>query len=216
MPLTLEQEVAALTSSATANGIAIAAQQVNVDAKVAAFAATTSRVNALNLVENRADIDKPISTATAQALLGKQASLVSGVGGNMATVNGKDLLLGGDVVIPRSATSRNSITYDNRGTLRSTVSQVDDSTGVEGLGLFQWTDTQLEPDDDETCFNTPAVSTLVGVPLVLTVTTPAGQWLLREPAIDLIDAWNLFDQAVTDDWREDEPKRFAAYLLANK
>jgi hypothetical protein len=102
-------------------------------------------------------------------------------------VNGISLLGGLPLVIARSATSLNRVTYDNRGTLRSTVSIIDDSSLVEGLGLFMWTDTQLEPDDDETCFNTPNISITVGA---VTTVTPAGQWLLQVPATDLLADWN--------------------------
>lgn len=195
--MTIETEVAALTTSTTALVTAVGVQQTGVNAAVAAIAATTARVNALNLVENTRDVDKPVSTAAAQALTFKQATLVSGT--NISTVNGQSILSGVPLVIARGATSLNTIAYDDRGTLRSTTSALDDSSVVEGLGLFQWVNTKLEADDDETCF-----------------TTATGQWLLKLPAWDLIDAWNLFEQSITDDWREDEPKRFAAYLLANK
>ena len=210
--MTIETSVAALTTSTTALLTAVGTQQTAVATAVAGFATTTARVAALDKVENTTDLGKRISTAVQAALDAKQPTLESGV--NISTVNGQSLLGGQPLVIARSATSLNSVLYDNRATLRATTSQVDDSTLVEGLGLFMWVNTQTEPDDDETCFNTPAVSALVlGV---LTVTTPAGQWLLQAPSLDLIAAWNLHETAYTDDWREDEPKRFAAYLLANK
>jgi len=195
--MSLEIAVAALATSTTALTTAVGVQQSAVVAAVAKFDATTTRVNALNLVENTADLSKPASNATITELAKKQNTLVSGV--NISTVNGQSLLGGEPLVIARGATSLNRVAYNDRGTLRTTTSQLDDSTLVEGLGLFMWINTQEEPDDDETCFN-----------------TSAGQWLLAAPAWDLIDAWNSVEQNITDDWREDEPARFAEYLLNNK
>ena len=65
---------------------------------------------------------------------------------------------------------------------------VDDSIIVEGLGMFMWVTTQLEPDDDETCFSTPS----------------SGQWLLMTPAFDLLAAYELFEDSVVDEFIEDE------------
>lgn len=196
--MTIESSVAALTASTTALTTAVGIQQQAVTSAVAEFTAVTSRVNTgLNNVDNTSDANKPVSTAAQTALNLKQVKLVSGV--NIKRVNGVDLLGEGDIVIVRSATSLNRVLYDNRASLRSTTSQEDDATLVEGLGLFMWINTKLEPDDDETCF-----------------TTATGQWLLQAPAWELINAWNSLETSITDDWREDEPARFAAYLLANK
>lgn len=196
--MTIETSVAALTSATTALITAVGLQQTSVNSAVAAFEAVTGRVNAgLNHVSNTTDAEKPVSAAVQAALGTKQANLVSGA--NISTVNGLSLLSGEPLVIVRSATSLNFVAYSSRGTLRASVSQVDDSTVVEGLGLFMWVNSKDEPDDDETCF-----------------TTPTGQWLLRMPAWDLVAAWGLHDTSYADDWREDEPKRFAAYLLNNK
>ena len=196
--MTIESSVADLTTSTTALINAVGTQQVSVTNAVASFAAVTDRVNnGLNLVNNTTDLNKPVSTAAQTALAAKQSTLVDGM--NISTVNGQSLLSGVPLVIVRSATSLNRILYDDRANLRTTTSQLDDATMVEGLGLFMWSNMQLEPDDDETCF-----------------TTASGQWLLQCPAWELIDAWNLFEASTVDDWREDEPTRFAAYLLANK
>jgi hypothetical protein len=48
-------------------------------------------------VDNTADADKPVSTATAAALAGKQDTLVSGT--NIKTINGQNLLGSGDITI---------------------------------------------------------------------------------------------------------------------
>ena len=196
--MTIESSVSALTTSTTALLTAVGAQQTTLVNAVSGFSAVTIRVNTgLNRVNNTADIDKVISSLAISALGLKQDALVDGT--NISTVNGQSLLSGVPLVIARSATSLNRVLYDNRATLRSTTSQLDDATMVEGLGLFMWANTLAEPDDDETCFN-----------------TATGQWLLQLPAPDLIDAWNLFDISTTEDWREDEPTRFAGYLLASK
>lgn len=196
--MTIESSVAALTASTTALVAAVAVQQSAVVSATSAFTAVTARVNnGLNLVNNTKDVDKPISTAVGDALGLKQSTLVSGV--NISTVNGFSLLSGDPLVIVRSATSLNLVAYNNRGSMRSTTPQVDDSTMVEGLGLFMWTNTQVEPDDDETCF-----------------TTATGQWILQAPAWELIDAWGIHEASYVEDWREDEPTRFAAYLANNK
>lgn len=196
--MTIESSVSALTTSTTALTNAVGTQQTAVTNAVAAFTATTTRVNALNNVDNTTDVNKPVSAAVTVALALKQAVLVDGT--NISTVNGQSLLSGSPLVIARGATSLNRILYDNRANLRATTSQIDDSTMVEGLGLFMWANTQLEPDDDETCFST----------------TTTGQWLLQVPAWELIDAWALFEYSTTEDWREDEPTRVAAYILASK
>ena len=193
--MTIETAIANLTASTTSLTNAVGLQQIEVTAAVLAFVGTTTRVNALNLVENTPDADKEVSTATQAGLDLKQATLQSGV--NISTINGQSILTGQPLVIQRSATSINRVSYDDRGTLRSLSPQVDDSTFVESLGLFMWINSKLEPEDDETCLN-----------------TAQGQWLLRAPAWDLLDAWALHEQSITDDWREDEPMRFAAYLIA--
>jgi hypothetical protein len=161
------------------------------------FTATIARVNALQNVNNTADIDKVLSTLMQEALALKQSLLVSGQ--NISTVNGKSLLGGEPLVIERSATSLNRVSYDNRNLLRESISEVDDSTVVEGLGLFMWVNSKEEPDDDETCF-----------------TTLYGQWLLETPAWDLLLAWSMHETSYINDLQEDEPLRFAEYLLTTK
>lgn len=193
--MTIETAVSDLTTSTTALITAVGLQRVIVTDAVAAFVGVTSRVNTgLNHVDNIADIDKPVSTLTQTALGTKQANLVSGV--TISTVNGQSLLEGAPLVIARSATSLNAVAYDDRATLRSSVSQIDDSTVISGLGLFMWVNTRDEPDDDETCF-----------------TTATGQWLLKTPAWDLLAAWDMIEKSVMDDWMEDESKRYAVYKL---
>lgn len=191
--MTIESSVSGLTTSTTALIAAVAVQQSTVTTAVGAFTAITSRVSAgLNLVDNTADANKPVSAAQQSALDTKQATLVSG--SNISTVNGLSLLSGAPLVIQRSATSLNNVSYDNRAFLRTLSPQVDDSTVIPSLGLFMWVASKDEPDDDETCF-----------------TTGAGQWLLQAPAFDLLEAWAMIENSALNDFMEDEPARFAAF-----
>jgi hypothetical protein len=191
--MSIETEVAALTTATTSLTNAVLTQQTSVDAARALFAATTATVdNDLNLVDNTADVDKPVSTAAQTALDAKQVTLISGV--NISTINGASVLSGTPVVVARSATSLTSLAYDDRAILKidpavgNSPNVVDDSVIVEGLGMFMWVDTQLEPDDDETCFSTPS----------------SGQWLLAVPAFDLIEAYELVEDAYIDEFIEDQ------------
>ena len=202
--MTIETEVAALTTATNLLTGAVAVQQTAVDAARALFAATTASVdNDLNLVDNTPDADKPVSAATLAAIAivanagisgraTKQETLVSG--SNISTVNGQSILSGVPLVVERSPTSLVSLAYDQRGTLKldptagNPANVVDDSVMVEGLGIFMWTDTQLEPDDDETCFSTPS----------------SGQWLLATPAYDLLAAYELVEDAYIDEFIEDQ------------
>ncbi len=199
--MTQEQQLASISTATSLQTQAVldlktALTQMVTDA-TNQFTATIARVNTLNNVQNTADLNKVISTLAKIAIDLKQDLLVSGQ--NISTINGFSILGGLPLVIERSATSLNRVLYDNRNALRTATPQVDDSTMVEGLGLFMWTNSKLEPDDDETCF-----------------TTATGQWLLQAPSWDLIDSWNLHETSFTEDWREDEPSRFATYLSTNK
>lgn len=192
--MTIETAVADLTTATNALTSAVANQQLSITSAIQDFASTTDTVtNDLNNVDNTADLDKPISTATSIALGSKQATLVSGV--NFSTVNGQSMLTGQPLVIQRSATSLVSLAYSDRASLRALSPEVDDSVVVEGLGLFMFVGTQAEPDDDETSFN-----------------TASGQWLLRAIAYDLYEAMALVEAAIRDELDEDEPIRFEAYL----
>ena len=185
--MTIETEVAALTTSTNALVTAVGVQQTGVNNAVAAIAATTNKVdNELNNVDNTSDIDKPVSTASQTAIGTKQDILVSG--DNISTINGVSVLSGTPLVIARAPTSLAALSYDQRGTLTvdpaapNLPNVVDDSIIIEGIGLFMWVDSLNEPDDDETCFS-----------------TPSGQWLLSIPAYDLLDAWDLIETSVLND-----------------
>jgi hypothetical protein len=175
--MTIEAEVASLTASTTALVSAVGIQQLAVTEAVGNFTATTARVNALNNVNNTADADKPVSTATVAAIALKQTALVSGV--NISTVNGQSLLGGVPLVIERSATSLTKVQYDDRGTLRNLSPQLDDAVIVVDMGLYTWTNTKEEPDDDETCFS-----------------TATGQWILTIETRGFSEILDTFEKEV--------------------
>jgi hypothetical protein len=183
----------AAAAAATAQTVAADNLTTAVGLLETAYSATKATVdNDLNLVDNTADADKPVSAAGQTALDLKLTT------SSLSTVNGVALNLGGDLVIARSATSLVSKAYDDREDLRdvpSVASILDDSAVIEGLGLFMFVTTQDEPDDDETCF-----------------TPTTGQWLLAVPAYDLLAAIALVEESYRDELDEDEETRFATYF----
>lgn len=193
--MTIETEVAALTAATTQLVTNVGVQQAGINATVASFASVIGAVEGgLNNVNNTSDADKPISLASAAALAGKQSTLESGT--SLATVNGVNLLEGGNVVVPRGPTTLNAIAYDDRATLRTLASpQPDDSNVVQGLGLFMFVGSTLEPDDDETCF-----------------TNGTGQWLLSVPSFDLTSAYDLVESEIQVEQFEDEVSRLSAFF----
>jgi hypothetical protein len=203
--VTIESDVAQLVTDVGTLVSDVATQQTGVNDAVSGFAATTARVDALSLVDNTADIDKPVSTAAQTESDTKQDVLVDLV--NISTVNGVSLLGGTALVIERSATSLASRAYDDRADTRlapGVDSILDDSVVIEGLGLFLFVDNRDEPDDDETCFTPVTVA-----PAVL------GQWVLSVPAYDLLAAIDSYEYAIRDELDEDESTRFAAYIAAS-
>ena len=89
------------TSASTTKKISIA--QIKSEAPVQSVAGKTGSVSlakgdvGLGNVDNTADADKPISSATQSALNAKQATLVSGT--NIKTINGDSLLGSGNITI---------------------------------------------------------------------------------------------------------------------
>jgi hypothetical protein len=195
---TIEEEVGLLSTAATALTTAVNISKSNTDAAIATFAETTNTVvNSLNLVDNTADTDKPVSTLQASAIAGRQATLVDGT--NISTVNGMSLLGGSPLVIERAPTEIAAETYDNRADLKTIVgSLAGDSVVVEGIGLLQFVETEEEPEDDETCFTVPGV----------------GQWLLAAPSVDLLAAFDIFEGNTRYEDHEDELLRFNQYLIS--
>ena len=87
-----------------------------------------------------------------------------------------------------------TISYDNRGTLRSLESG---TKIVDGLGLFQYVAGSDEPDDDESCF-----------------ATTNGRWLLECVHWDVVDNWQLPDDEVRDEFDEDSEIAIATNTTA--
>jgi hypothetical protein len=89
------------TSASTTKKISIA--QIKSESPVQSVAGKTGSVSlatgdvGLGNLDNTADADKPISSATQSALNGKQATLVSGT--NIKTINGDSLLGSGNITI---------------------------------------------------------------------------------------------------------------------
>lgn len=189
--MTIEAEVALLTTAVTAQTTAVVANQLVTTNAQAAALATKNRVEALDEVDNTSDLDKPVSNDVTAALGLKQNNLVSGA--TISTINGVSLLTGDPLVIRRSPTSLVSLAYADRGILSydpvdpNPANVLDDSVIVEGIGLFMWVTTTEEPNDDETCF-----------------TTPSGQWLLRTPAYDLLAAYATIEDSIVQEFIEDQ------------
>ena len=184
---TIVYTVSLLTAAVDAQTAAVVANQAVTVAAQAAALATKNRVDALNNVDNTTDLNKPISTATLAALVGKT--------GTIKTVNGNSLLGAGDVVVTSSVVLT-SVAYENRASIKALSPTTDASMIIEGLGLFQWSVGILEPEDDETCFN-----------------TATGQWLLAVPAFDLLEAMALVEESIQLEQNEDEVTRLSAFFV---
>lgn len=88
----------------------------------------------LGNVDNTSDVNKPISTATQDALDTKQATLVSGE--NIKTLNGRDLLGSGDIqtVFEQSFTNQDTVLVTHNFGFKPKV-QVTDSDGNVIFGI---------------------------------------------------------------------------------
>ena len=97
-----DQKISQLTAITTVDNatdvLPIVDTSANQTKKVTPSALKTAL--ALNNVDNTADADKPVSTATATALSGKQATLVSGT--NIKTINNQSVLGTGNLTITAS------------------------------------------------------------------------------------------------------------------
>jgi hypothetical protein len=198
--MTIESEIADLTAAVTEQTLAVQNNQLVTTNAQATALATKNRVDALDGVDNTSDADKPVSVASLAAISLKQDTLVSGT--SIKSINTISLLGSGDLTVLSAPTSIRYLRYEDRGDLRVVgvpAPLADDSTVVEGLGLFQFIDSTLEPDEDETCF---------------TASDNSGQWLLAVPAYDLISAIDLNEYTFRDELDEDEVTRLSAYFVA--
>jgi hypothetical protein len=86
----------------------------------------------------------------------------------------------------KTGASTPRIAYADRATLRSAAGAAGDQALIEGLGLFVFTASSTEPDDDESCF-----------------AATGGCWLLEAVHWDVVDAWQLPDADMRDGRLED-------------
>jgi hypothetical protein len=197
---TTEHALAQLTTAVSDQTSAVAAQQLQVNNTVIAFGLTTNKVDTeLNLVDNTADVDKPISSLQQQAIDSMQPTLVSGA--NISTVNGESLLSGTPLVIARGQVEIPILAYEDRDELRTPVVPIPlagDVVTIPHLGQLQFNSTLEYLDDDEMVYQ--AVSPADGV-------TPIGQWVLTLPAYEWTEAQKMFEHAVMWEWMEDSDLR---------
>ena len=198
--MTIETEVAGLTSATTALTTSVGVQQTAIVSAVAGFATTTTRVNGLNNVENTADADKPLSDAAVAEFTNYVETT------NLATINGQPINTGLALLIASSPTSLTSALYDSRAALRNPVAPqpiAGDALILEYLGLFQFYTSTDEPDDDETCFTANDTSTGL----------PYGQWRLRVPAYEWTEAHEKIEFRALEEWRDDMDATIALLLI---
>jgi hypothetical protein len=165
-----------------------------------------NRVDALNLVDNTADVDKPVSTAAQAESDTKQDTLVDG--SNISTLNGISLLNGTPLVIGRGAVEIPVLSYANRASLRTPVLPIPsagDILNIPHLGHFQYSTAFEFIDDDEMVFE--AVDPADG----LNPGNPIGQWVLTIPSYEWTEVQKMFSNAVLLEWMEDEELRFNTY-----
>ena len=190
------QALDAVALAATNQTIAANALREAIDLLNEGYAATKNTVDAdLNLVDNIADIDKAVSTATALLIATKQIKLVDG--DNISTVNGNSLLSGDPLVIARGAVEIPKLSYEDRGSLRTPVVPIPtngDVVNIVSLGHFQYASDLEFVDDDEMVI--VAVSPADGL-------TPVGQWVMSHPSFEWTEAQKMFEDAVQMDYMED-------------
>ena len=149
--MSVESELQVLTATLTTLTTNVGIQQTGVNTAVGLIAATTTTVNTeLNLVDNTADVDKPVSTAQQTAIDLKQNTLVSGT--NIRTLNGQPLLGSTDISIVLESVDSELIQYEDRDQLRTDPAspyEEKNTIKVEGIGELIWYTTTDEPDDDE-------------------------------------------------------------------
>jgi len=168
-----------------------------------AIADLATQVDNTSNVDNTSDADKPVSTAQATAIAGRQEPLVSGT--NISSVNGISLLSGGDLVVARSPQEMPITEYSDRASLRTPLVPLPatgDVENIQHLGMFQYTKVEdlTIPyfDDDETVFDAFDPDNLSSV---------IGQWVMVLPGYEFIQAQKLFENALLWDWMEDEGLR---------
>jgi hypothetical protein len=210
------------TSASTTKKISIA--QIKSEAPVQSVASKTGAVTlvkgdvGLGNVDNTADTDKPISSATQSALNAKQATLVSGT--NIKTINGDSLLGSGNITISGgggiSDGDKGDITVSASGATwtidNGVVTDAKLSTGIDAAKLadgtvsnseFQYLNgvtsaiqTQLDGKVDENSAITGATKTKITYDAKGLVT--AGADLAATDLPSGIDATKIADGSVTN------------------
>lgn len=182
-------EAAAQAELATTNGaaqVALAAEQAELAIAQAVAAALSA--DAARAIANFAGVWSTLTGPLNKPATVYHAGLFYVLVNNLASVSASEPGVTADWIA--SGGGMPSYTYDQRGDLRASSGQF---AVVDGLGLFQHVAGSDEPDDDESCF-----------------ATATGRWLLQAVHWDVVDAWQLPDDAVRDDDDEDEPLRFAS------
>lgn len=141
------------TSAATTKKVSIT--QIKAQSPVQSVAGKTGSVTldksdvGLSNVDNTSDVNKPISTATQNALDSKQATLVSGT--NIKTINGTSVLGSGDITISSGGVSdgdKGDITVSGSGSVwtidNSAVTNAKVATGIDAAKIADGTVSNAE------------------------------------------------------------------------
>lgn len=170
------------STASTINSAQLAAAQsvINATAQVALAEAQVDLAKAQVALAQSAKTAAETARDLSQAYSESVATLVEG------TIN--------DSVVSTTTTFSSSkikqmiitYTYDDRDNLRSLTPDNNEIAIVDGLGFFVFKAGSDEPDDDESCF-----------------ATASGKWLLEAVHWDVVDAWQLPDDSVRDEFDEE-------------
>ena len=181
-------------AATSATNAASSATSASASATTAAAQASTAtaQADAARSIVNFAGVWGTLTGALSKPATVFHAGLFYALVNNLANVAASEPGLTADWV---ASSGTPTYTYANRSALRGTTGSL---SVVDGLGLFGWEAGSTEPDDDESCF-----------------ATATGCWLLQAAHWDLVDSWQAPDDAVRDEYYEDEPLRFAASFAAS-
>ena len=198
--MTTETELLALTTNISTLVNTVNTQQGNINTVLADLQ------TAINTVDNLvSDNNKPISVLQQQALDTKQGTL--DIATNFKTINDIDLTSGpGNISIERGAVELPTLAYANRISLRlptqSSQPEPGDTVVITGLGMFQFRSTTELMHDLNMAIE--VIQPSDGVTVI-------GQWFLETPAYEWLEAQSMYENAVLNDWMEDEQTRSSSY-----